>query len=97
MANTRKSTKRAVQAKTRQTRNTTVRSATRSAVRNVLEALKTKDAAKVKEAYGQAIKSLSKAASKGAMPKGRAARKISRLTHFLKKNLPSSVGSGSKR
>jgi small subunit ribosomal protein S20 len=97
MANTRKSTKRAVQAKSRQTRNTTIRSATRSAVRNVLEALKTKDAGKVKEAYGEAIKSLSKAASKGAMPKARAARKISRLTLFLKKNVPAAVGSGSKR
>jgi small subunit ribosomal protein S20 len=97
MANTRKSTKRAEQARTRQARNTTIRSATRSAVRNVLEALKSKDAAKVKEAYGQAIKSLSKAASKGAIPKTRAARKISRLTHFLKKSLPAAAGTGSKR
>ncbi|MFN7685258.1 MAG: 30S ribosomal protein S20 [Oligoflexia bacterium] len=97
MANTRKSTKRAEQARTRQTRNTTIRSATRSAVKGVIEALKTKDAAKVKEAYAQAVKSLSKAATKGAIPKGRAARKVSRLTLFLKKNLPAAVGSGTKR
>ena len=92
MANTRKSTKRAAQAKVRQARNTIVRSATRSAVRTVVDALKTKDATKVKAAYTQAIKALSKAATKGAIPKGRASRKISRLTHFLKKNLPAALG-----
>jgi len=96
MANTRKSTKRAVQAKARQERNTMVRSATRSAVKAVLEAIKTKDTAKVKEAYNGAIKALSKAASKGAIPKGRASRKIGRLTHFLKKTAPAAVGGKSK-
>ncbi len=97
MANTRKSTKRADQARTRQARNTNIRSATRSAVKGVIEALKTKDAAKVKEAYAQAVKSLSKAASKGAIPKARAARKVGRITRFLKANLPAAVGPGSKR
>ena len=88
MANTRKSTKRARQADKRNVRNTTIRSATRSALRGALEALKAKDATKAKEAYASAIKALSKAASKGALPKGRAARKISRLTQFVKKTLP---------
>jgi small subunit ribosomal protein S20 len=96
MANTRKSTKRAGQAKVRQARNTIVRSSTRSAVKAVVDALKTKDSAKVKEAYTQAIKALSKAATKGAIPKGRAARKISRLTLFLKKSLPAAINAKTK-
>lgn len=96
MANTRKSTKRAAQANVRQARNTIVRSSTRTAVKAVVEALKTKDAGKVREAYAQAVKALSKAATKGAIPKGRAARKVSRLTHFLKKTLPAAVGSKTK-
>lgn len=88
MANTRKAAKRAKQADSRQTRNTIVRSATRTAVRNAVEAIKTKDLAKAKEAYAQAVRALSKAATKGAMPKGRASRKTSRLTLFVKKTLP---------
>ncbi len=85
MANTRKSTKRAGQAKKRQTRNTLVRSATRSVLKAALEAVTKKDAGKAKEAYLAAVKALSKAASKGAIPKGRAARKISRLTRMAQK------------
>jgi small subunit ribosomal protein S20 len=89
MANTRKSEKRARQAAGRQTRNTIVRSATRSALRAALDAIKNKDAAKAKEAYLGAVKALSKAASKGAIPAGRASRKVSRLTQLAKKALPS--------
>jgi len=92
MANTRKSTKRAGQAVRRQAQNTTVRSATRSALKTALDALKTQDAAKAKAAYAQAVRALSKAASKGAIPKGRAARKISRLTLFVKKSMPAALG-----
>ena len=93
MANTRKSTKRAGQAKKRQAQNTLVRSATRSALKQALEAVKNKDVAKATAAYKSAIKALSKAASKGAIPKGRASRKISRLTAFAKKALPSALTS----
>jgi small subunit ribosomal protein S20 len=92
MANTRKSTKRAKQAVKRQDRNTIVRSTTKSALRQALEAVKKGDAAQAKAAYASAVKALSKAASKGAIPKGRAARKISRLTHFAKKSLPAILG-----
>jgi small subunit ribosomal protein S20 len=91
MANTRSSGKRAVQAEKRQARNMVVRSATRSALRNALAALQAKDVAKAKEAYAAAVKALSKAASKGGIPKGRAARKISRLTHLAKKVLPAAL------
>ena len=91
MANTRQSEKRARQADKRQTRNQIVRSATRSAVSKALEAIRGKDATQAKAAYAGAIRALSKAASKGAIPQGRASLKISRLTHFAKKTLPGIV------
>ena len=49
------------------------------------------DAAKAKEAYHAAVRAISKAASKGSIPQGRAARKISRLTHLAKKALPAAL------
>lgn len=88
MANTRKSSKRAKQAVVRQARNTVVRSATKSALRNALDAFKAKDLGAAKEAFKQAIRAVSKAASKGAIPKPRAARKIARLTRLVKKINP---------
>jgi small subunit ribosomal protein S20 len=91
MANTRQSTKRAGQADKRNQRNQIVRSTTRTALRDALAALKTQDVAKAKEAYNAAVKALSKAASKGGMPKGRASRKVSRLTMFVKKHLPAAL------
>jgi small subunit ribosomal protein S20 len=91
MANTRSSGKRAVQAEKRQARNTIVRSTTKTALRDAIAAFRSKDVAKAKEAYKSAVKALSKAASKGGIPKGRAARKISRLTRFAKKLLPQSL------
>ena len=93
MANTRQSTKRAGQAKKRQTRNATIRSSTKSAVRNAIEAIQKKDATGAKDAFMDAIKALAKAASKGGIPKGRAARKISRLTLLAKKSKPELVKS----
>jgi small subunit ribosomal protein S20 len=91
MANTRSSGKRARQADKRQERNIIIRSATKSALRDAMAAIQTKDVAKAKEAYMAAVKALSKAASKGGIPKGRAARKISRLTLFAKKALPQAL------
>lgn len=91
MANTRQSTKRAKQANKRRTQNQTVRSATTTAIKNAINAIKTKDVEKVKAAYLSAVKTLSKAASKGAVPGGRASRKISRLTLMIKKSLPSAI------
>lgn len=92
MANTRQSAKRARQEKKRTSRNKIVRGATRSALKQALEALRTKDGAKAKEAYMTAVKAISKAASKGAMPQRRAARKVSRLTLLAKKVLPEALG-----
>jgi small subunit ribosomal protein S20 len=99
MANKRQSAKRATQAIKRQTRNSTVKSATKTAVKKAVEAVQTKDLGKAKEAYMLAVKALSKAASKGTIPKARASRKISRLTLLAKKVLPDSlpIKTGSKR
>lgn len=91
MANTRKSTKRAGQAVKRQARNQIVRSNTRTALRETLTALKAKDVSAVSAAYKFAIRAIAKAASKGGMPKGRAARKVSRLTLLVKKTLPAAL------
>ncbi len=88
MANTRQSAKRARQNETRQTKNTKNRSLAKTAVKKALEAIQTKDLNLAKDAYKTAIKALDKAASKGAIPAGRASRKIARLTQFIKKSLP---------
>src|SRR5690349_7026239 len=94
MANTRTAAKRARQADDRQARNTLVRGATRGTLKAAVEAVKSKDVAKAAEAYKAAIKALAKAASKGAIPKGRAARKISRLTLMAKRTLPEALKAG---
>lgn len=96
MANTRSSAKRARQAKRRQATNNIVRSSTKSAVKSLMDTLKTKDIEKVKEAYMGAVKALSKAASKGGIPTNRAARKVKRMTALLKKQLPDALVGGAK-
>lgn len=65
-------------------------------LRAAIDAIKAKDLGKAKDAYRQAVRALSKAASKGAIPRGRAARKVSRLTLFAKKALPDLIGATSK-
>jgi len=97
MANTRTATKRARQALRRQSRNQAAKGATKSSLRNALDAIKSKNTDQAKVAYVLAIKALSKAASKGTIPKGRAARKISRLTLFAKKNLPAALNSSPQK
>jgi small subunit ribosomal protein S20 len=91
MANTKTAAKRAKQATARQARNQIVKSATKTALKGAIEALQKKDSSNAKAAYMSAVKALSKAASKGSIPKARAARKISRLTHFAKKAFPAAL------
>jgi small subunit ribosomal protein S20 len=91
MANKRQSGKRAKQEQKRQARNTSARSATKTVVKKAIEAVQSKDLSLAKDAYMSAIKALSKAASRGTIPKGRASRKISRLTLLAKKILPDSL------
>jgi small subunit ribosomal protein S20 len=91
MANTRQSAKRARQEKRRNIRNKKVQSETKTAVNAAIAALKTKDVEKTKTAYKNAIRALSKAASKGSIPTGRASRKTSRLTLLIKKEMPQAL------
>ncbi len=60
-------------------RNRAVRSAVRTEVKDVREALAAKDAKAAKEALEVAVKALDKAAGKGAVPRKTASRKVSRL------------------
>ncbi len=92
MANTRQSGKRAKQERTRQERNTRNRSIVKTAIKKAVDAVKSQDLKQAKEAYHLAIKAIDKAASKGAIPKTRAARKISRLTLMAKKTIPAFLG-----
>ncbi len=91
MANKKQSAKRAKQADVKTKRNEALKSATKSAVKKAIEAVQAKDMGKAKEAYMIAIKALSKAATKGTIPKARASRKISRLTLLAKKILPDAL------
>lgn len=84
MANTKSSEKRNRQEQKRRVRNTSVRSAVKTAVKGARDAIVAKDPAKVKTAVHDAVRSLSKAASKGVMHKKTAARRIGRL---MKKSL----------
>ena len=91
MANTRQAAKRARQADQRRDRNRVVKVTTKKALKKVITAIAKKDTATGPAAYVEAIKKLSTAASKGVIPKGRAARKISRLTKLAKKELPQAL------
>ncbi|MGE4106176.1 MAG: 30S ribosomal protein S20 [Bacteriovoracia bacterium] len=88
MANTRQSAKRSRQALKRQTRNIVIRSEAKTVLKNALQAIQKKDVEAAKAAYAIAVKTMAKAVSKGAVPGGRASRKVSRLTHFAMKTLP---------
>lgn len=92
MPNTRSAAKRAKQSEVRQTRNRVHKSKTKTAVKKALEALTSaKDAEAAKAAYLDAVKTLSKTASRGVIPARRAARKISRLTELAKKTMPEAL------
>lgn len=96
MANTRQSAKRARQSESRRERNQVIRSHSRTLLRQALDAIRSKDPQKVKAAYQAAVKVLSKAASKGSVPRGRASRKISRMTLLAKKIVPEAFTSSKK-
>ncbi|MFL5345212.1 MAG: 30S ribosomal protein S20 [Hyalangium sp.] len=80
MANTKSAEKRNRQAQKRRARNTTVRTSVKGALKKAREAISNKDAAKTGDALKDAVRTLSKAASKGVLHPRNAARRISRLT-----------------
>lgn len=89
--------KRARQAERRRERNQVIRSSSRTVLRQALEAIKSRNADQARPAYQAAVKVLSKAASKGSIPQGRAARKISRMTLLAKKMVPEILPQGSSK
>ncbi len=91
MANTKQAAKRSRQSTKRALVNQVIDSATKTAVKNAVDAIKKGDVEKAKTAYLSAVRALSKASSKGTIPRARAARKLSRLTLLAKKSLPTSL------
>ena len=80
MANTRSAEKANRQSQKHRARNAHVLSTLRTSVRKVREATAGSDASKTKQELTDAIRQISKAASKGVIHKAQAARRISRLT-----------------
>ena len=80
MANTRSAEKQNRQAQKHRVRNAHVLSTVRSSMRKFREAVAAGDAAKTKQELTQAVRQIAKAASKGVIHKGQAARRISRLS-----------------
>jgi small subunit ribosomal protein S20 len=79
VANTRSAEKANRQSQKHRARNAHVLSTLRTSVRKVREAAASADAGKTKEELTDAIRQISKAASKGVIHKGQASRRISRL------------------
>jgi small subunit ribosomal protein S20 len=80
LANHPSALKRARQREKREERNRARRTAARSKVREVLAAVASGDAKAARSALAEARRVLDRAAARGALPKERVARKISRLT-----------------
>src|SRR5438067_13780139 len=80
VANTKSAEKQNRQAIRHRARNQAITSAVRTQVRKFREALSGGDAAKVKSELTAAVRAISKAASKGVIHKGQAARRIARLS-----------------
>jgi small subunit ribosomal protein S20 len=80
----------------RTTRNRAVKSAVRTQVKDVREALAAKDPKAAQEALALAVKALDKAAGKGVVARKAASRKVGRLAHqvhLLLKSPPASKAS----
>jgi small subunit ribosomal protein S20 len=80
MPNIKSAIKRVKTSEARNAQNTTVKSATRTAVKKAEAAITLNDATAAKEAVVTASSKLDKAAAKGLIHKNAAARKKSRLT-----------------
>ena len=69
----------------RQARNRAIKTRVRTAAKNAQEAIAGSDAQAAETDLRQAMKALNKAATKGALPKNTASRKIARLSRQLHK------------
>src|SRR4051812_37247419 len=81
VANTKSAEKANRQAHKHRARNQGITSALRTQVRKFREALASGDAGRTKTELVAAIRSISKAASKGVIHKAQASRRIARLSH----------------
>jgi len=66
-------------------RNRAIKSAVRTHVKSVREAIAAKDPKAAKAALDEATVAIDRASSKGAVPKRAASRKVSRLAHQVHK------------
>lgn len=84
MPNHKSAIKRVKQNEKRRTRNKTNRTRAKNANKSVREAVaKKQDVAAVEATLADAVKALGQTSTKGAIPKKRASRKISRLTKLV--------------
>lgn len=91
MANIQQAKKRARQAEARRLHNASDRSRTRTAIKNVLKAVRTGDAEAAQAAYKTAVPVIDKAVTHGIIHRNKAARHKSRLNSKVKA-LSSSAG-----
>jgi small subunit ribosomal protein S20 len=85
MANLASVIKRNRQSQKRRARNQTVRTTVKNAVKDVREAVASKDPARAAEALKAAMRTLDKARSKGVLHRRTASRQISRLAKGVAK------------
>jgi small subunit ribosomal protein S20 len=88
VANTRSAEKQNRQAQKHRARNAHVLSTLRTSVRKFRVATTAGDAAKTKVELASAVRQIAKAASKGVIHRGQAARRISRLTKAAQQPQP---------
>lgn len=86
MPNIKSAEKRVSIAERNRLRNISIKSAVRTAVRRVLESVKTDNQETITAKLNAAYSTIDKAVSKGILHKNTAARKKSRLTIFVTKN-----------
>ena len=85
MANIKSAKKRILVINKKTMRNKMIRSAVKTAIKKVLEAIKANDKAVAQAAFTAATKAIDMAASKGVYHKNNAARKKSRLARAINK------------
>jgi small subunit ribosomal protein S20 len=84
VANIKSAAKRARQAETRRQHNIALKSRMRTAVKKVVKAIDTGDAANAADLYRAALPEIDRAAGKGLIQKNKAARHKSRLNKAIK-------------
>jgi len=84
LANHKSAIKRHKQSETRRTRNSSVKSTVKTAIKKVREAVTMKKGEEAKTSLKEAASLLDRAVSKGVLHRNNASRKISRLSSLVK-------------